>query len=164
MITTYIRSTRLDRSGVCRESYRLGFNLFSWEKLSASCAFPPSDIKAEKSISRQKASKDELINFMSSCTVVLAFAINHCPCNTVLRSSSIGNASFRMGRLWHSISHSRLLRRRSAKYSATPNALTPFRCQPALSWREPCYFNMWHGICTYVEGIDTGSSGLCRGD
>lgn len=40
-----------------------------------------------------------------------------------------------------------ILRCWSAKYSVTPNALTIFRCQPAFSWRESCYFRIWHSVC-----------------
>lgn len=85
----------------------------------------------------------------------------------VLRSSSISpfticNASsrfIRMGKLWHTaLATPRLLRRRSAKYSVTPNALTPSRCHPALSWREPCGFQ-YGARYLYLrteQGIDTG--------
>lgn len=64
-----------------------------------------------------------------------------------------------MGKLWHTaLATPRLLRRRSAKYSVTPNALTPSRCHPALSWREPCGFQY---VARYLylrteQGIDTG--------
>lgn len=64
------------------------------------------------------------------------------------------------GRPWHSISHcsnKSVVDQRSTPYSATPNVLTII-CQPTLlSWRESCYFQMWHSVCkitddTYIRG------------
>lgn len=105
---------------------------------------------------------------MTSCTVVLALCklkllpVQH---SMVLRSSSISpfticNASsrfIRMGKLWHTaLATPRLLRRRSAKYSVTPNALTPYidailHCHGA----NLVVINMWHGIYIYVQSKAT---------